>query len=74
MLQKPKAAGAVLPMRAGLNRVILAVPDLKALETRLTAAGYKLNGRINENAQYRVAVAMLEDPDGNHIELVQRLP
>lgn len=72
MLQHPKAAGTTMPPRGALNRLILAVPDLKALAAQLGAAGYPV--KVNENAQYRVAVAMLQDPDGNHIELVQRLP
>ena len=72
MLQHPKTAGAALPARGTLNRVILAVPDLKSLAAQLSAAGYPI--KVNENAQYHVAVAMLEDPDGNHIELVQRMP
>jgi catechol 2,3-dioxygenase-like lactoylglutathione lyase family enzyme len=72
MLQHPKTAGAVLPARGALNRVILAVPDLKSLAAQLGAAGYPVT--VRENAQYHVAVAMVEDPDGNHIELVQRMP
>jgi predicted enzyme related to lactoylglutathione lyase len=74
MLQQPKAAGTALTPRGPLNRIILNVPDLKALVARLSAAGYKINGTVRENAQYRVAIAMLQDPDGNYIELVQRLP
>ena len=73
ILQHPKAAGATLPIRGALSRILLLVPDLKALEAQLNAAGYKLKGKINELAQYKVAVAQLEDPDGNHIELIQRL-
>lgn len=72
MLQHPKTAGAALPARGALNRVILAVPDLKSLAAQLNAAGYPVT--VRENAQFHVAVAMLEDPDGNHIELVQRMP
>jgi catechol 2,3-dioxygenase-like lactoylglutathione lyase family enzyme len=74
MLQHPKAAGTALPPRGALNRVVLAVPDVKALVARLAAAGYQIKGKVNENSQYRVTIAQLEDPDGNHIELVQRLP
>jgi len=72
ILQHPKAASAALPARGALNRVILAVPDLKALAAQLGAAGYPV--KVNENAQYHVAVAMVQDPDGNFVELVQRLP
>jgi predicted enzyme related to lactoylglutathione lyase len=54
------------------RRVILDVPDLKALESQLKANGYSLKGPISEIAQYHRAVALLDDPDGNHFELVQR--
>ena len=73
MLQYPKTAGTQLPIRGALNRIVLNVPDLKALETQLKSAGYQLKGKINEMAQYKVAVAHVEDPDGNHLELVQRI-
>jgi catechol 2,3-dioxygenase-like lactoylglutathione lyase family enzyme len=73
ILQHPKAEGTSLPIRGSLSRILLLVPDLKALETQLNAAGYALKGKINEMAQYKVAVAQLEDPDGNHIELIQRI-
>lgn len=73
ILQHPKAEGASLPIRGPLSRVILMVPDLKALEAQLNAAGYSFKGKINEIAQYKVAVAQLEDPDGNHLELIQRI-
>lgn len=74
MLQHPKAAGAPLPVRGMLNRILIASPDLKALVARLAAAGYPLKGKLNENLQYKVAITQIEDPDGNHIELVQKLP
>ena len=72
MLLYPKRPGTVITPRGSLNRIILAVPDLKALEARLIAAGYKLKAPIVEIAQYKVAVGHVEDPDGNQIELVQR--
>jgi predicted enzyme related to lactoylglutathione lyase len=72
ILQHPKAEGTPLPTRGALNRVGLLVPDLKALESRLVAAGYQLAGKINEMPQYHVAVAQIQDPDGNHLELIQR--
>jgi predicted enzyme related to lactoylglutathione lyase len=72
MLQHPKAEGTALPSRGALNRIVLNVPDLKALEAQLKAAGFKLEGQINEMKQYKVAVAHVVDPDGNHLELVQR--
>jgi predicted enzyme related to lactoylglutathione lyase len=74
ILLKSEVEGATLTPRAMSQRVILAVPDLKALEGQLKSAGYQLQGKINEMAQYHTAVAQLEDPDGNHIELVQRTP
>jgi predicted enzyme related to lactoylglutathione lyase len=73
ILMKARADGVVAP-RTLANRVILAVPDLKALDARLTAAGYHLNGKINNLAQYHVSVGMVQDPDGNYFELVQRTP
>ncbi len=54
------------------QRVILNVPDLKALESQLKANGYQLDGPIYENPQYHYAVGHMNDPDGNHLELVQR--
>ena len=74
MLVKPKAEGTPLQARGASSRVVLAVPDVKALEAQLTAAGYHLNGPIFEEAQYHVAVGMVQDPDGNFVELVQRTP
>ena len=73
ILFKPKVdtPGAA---RGSLNRLIRAVPDIKALEVRLNAAGYHLSAPIAEQPKYHVAVGQLEDPDGNHLELVQRLP
>lgn len=74
ILLKSKSDSATQITRAMTQRVILAVPDLKLLETQLKAAGYQLTGKINELPQYHTAVGQLEDPDGNHIELVQRTP
>jgi catechol 2,3-dioxygenase-like lactoylglutathione lyase family enzyme len=74
ILLKPKAEGAPMPARGPLSRIILSVPDLKALEAQLTAAGYHLDGPIVEQPKYHVAVGQLKDPDGNHLELVQRTP
>ncbi|MEO5586975.1 MAG: VOC family protein [Novosphingobium sp.] len=64
-------AGPTAPHR-GPARVILNVPDIKALSTQLQAAGFALKGPIREIAQYRISVAELEDPDGNSFELIQR--
>ena len=74
ILLKPKTEGTPAPARGPLSRIILAVPDLKALGARLVAAGYHLSAPIMEQAKYHVAVGQLEDPDGNHLELVQRIP
>jgi predicted enzyme related to lactoylglutathione lyase len=71
ILFKPKADGAA---PRGSSRIILAVPDVKALEAKLVAAGYHLSSPIAEQPKYHVAVGQLEDPDGNHLELVQRTP
>lgn len=65
------ATGPDAPHR-GPSRVIVQVPDLKALAARLQGAGYSLKGRLREIAQYRISVAELEDPDGNSLELIQR--
>lgn len=72
ILQNPKTPTAPLPVRGALSRVTLNVPDLRYLAARLAAAGYPLKGGIHEMQQYGVAIGTAEDPDGNHIELVQR--
>jgi lactoylglutathione lyase len=74
LLQKPREGASPLPVRTGLSRVTLEVPDLKALADRLAAAGFPLQGRITEMAQYHVSIAQTQDPDGNAVELVQRGP
>jgi catechol 2,3-dioxygenase-like lactoylglutathione lyase family enzyme len=74
VLFKPKAEGAPAAARGSLNRIILAVPDIVALEAKLVAAGYHLNAPIAQQPKYHVAVGQLDDPDGNHLELVQRIP
>jgi len=57
-----------------IGRLILNVPDLKALAARLQAAGYPLQRPIAEQPQFHILVAVTEDPDGNQLELVQRGP
>jgi predicted enzyme related to lactoylglutathione lyase len=74
ILFKPKAQGDAPPTHGALNRIVLAVPDVKALEAKLIAAGYHLNAPIAEQPKYHVAVGLVDDPDGNHLELVQRVP
>ena len=71
MLLKPHDEQTQLPIRGALSRIILQVPDLNALEAQLKAAGYALT-RTVDLPQYKISVGLLEDPDGNHIELVQR--
>lgn len=72
LLQKPRESVTPLPVRTGLSRLTLQVPDLKALGDRLAAAGFPLQGQISINTQYHVSIAQVQDPDGNQIELVQR--
>jgi catechol 2,3-dioxygenase-like lactoylglutathione lyase family enzyme len=74
ILFKPKADSTPVIAGGSLYRIILAVPDIKALEAKLNAAGYHLSAPIAQQPNYHVAVGQLQDPDGNHLELVQRLP
>lgn len=69
MLLKPKSAAA---SASRIGRIVLDVPDLRALEARLNAAGYALAQPVVENLQHHVLVALIKDPDGNELELVQR--
>ena len=66
----PAAAPSGQPPRIG--RVILDVADVRALEARLTAAGYPLRRPVTENPTHHVLVGLVADPDGNELELVQR--
>jgi catechol 2,3-dioxygenase-like lactoylglutathione lyase family enzyme len=50
------------------HRVVLRMPDVAAIATRLTAAGYEA-GQIHENGN--VKILMIKDPDGYAFELVQ---
>jgi predicted enzyme related to lactoylglutathione lyase len=68
MLSTP-AAGA--PPRAP-GSAILQVPDMKALVASLSAAGYAMKGNVVEMAQYHISVGNVEDPDGNHFEIIAR--
>jgi predicted enzyme related to lactoylglutathione lyase len=74
VLVKRKTESPAADSHGGPNRIVLAVPDIKALEAKLVAAGYHLNAPIVENPKYHVSVGQLDDPDGNHVELVQRSP
>jgi len=67
---KTPPAAAAQPPRIG--RVILDVADARALEARLTAAGYPLRHPVTENPTHHVLVGLVLDPDGNELEVVQR--
>jgi catechol 2,3-dioxygenase-like lactoylglutathione lyase family enzyme len=70
-----KGRGAPRPVQGSpprIGRVIVNVPDLRALQARLEAAGYGLAQPLSENPQHHVLVAVVTDPDGNELELVQR--
>lgn len=56
------------------KRVVLSVPDLAALAAHLSAIGHPLKAPPHANPALHVIVGMLEDPDGNVLELVQRTP
>jgi catechol 2,3-dioxygenase-like lactoylglutathione lyase family enzyme len=72
LLLKSKAPAPTAGGPPRIGRVIVDVPDLKALADRLTAAGYPLAHPVAENPQHHVLVALVKDPDGNELELVQR--
>jgi hypothetical protein len=56
------------------GRAILQVPDMKAFVAGLAAAGFAMEGKINELAQYHIALGNVKDPDGNAFEVIARLP
>lgn len=72
LLMKWKGDAAAPGGKPRIGRLILNVPDLKALAARLSAAGYPLQRPIAEQPQFHILVAVVEDPDGNQLELVQR--
>ena len=72
LLIKWKGDAAAPGGKPRIGRLILNVPDLKALAARLAAAGYALERPIAEQPQLHVSVAVVKDPDGNELELVQR--
>jgi predicted enzyme related to lactoylglutathione lyase len=74
VLTKQKTDNGAAAVQGQPTRVILAVPDVKALAAKLSAAGYRLAHPINEEAKFHVTVGLVDDPDGNHVELVQRTP
>lgn len=56
----------------GQGHIALEVSDLRAVESRLKAAGYALSVPIAERPKEHVLIAKVKDPDGNQVELVQR--
>src|SRR5580658_3625932 len=50
------------------SRVLLRMPDVASIATRLTAAGYE-TGQIQDNGNVRIL--MIKDPDGYAFELAQ---
>lgn len=72
LCQKPRDANAAPPVRFGISRLTVFVPDRRALSDRLTAAGYQLAAPIRVIKQLNVTVTSVVDPDGNQLELVQR--
>lgn len=74
LLMKWKGDAASPNGKPRIGRLILNVPDLKALAARFEAAGYPLKRPIAEQPQYHILVGLIEDPDGNQLELVQRGP
>jgi catechol 2,3-dioxygenase-like lactoylglutathione lyase family enzyme len=74
LLMKWKGDAASPQGKPRIGRLILNVPDLKALAAQLQAAGYALKRPIAEQPQFHILVGLVEDPDGNQLELVQRGP
>lgn len=67
--KKPPASGLALPH----CRIAIDAPDLRAVASRLEAAGYRLSAPIAEHpGEQHVLLARVKDPDGNELELVQR--
>lgn len=72
LLIRSKAAAPADAAPPRIGRIILDVADLRGLAARLQAAGYALASPVVENPQHHVLVAVVKDPDGNELELVQR--
>lgn len=53
----------------GFSRVVLRVPDVKAVAARLTALGYSHDGVRQVTGGYHITMAT--DPEGYTLELVQ---
>jgi lactoylglutathione lyase len=60
----PKSAPPV-EMGAGLSRIMLSVSDAKAIEARLTSAGYTAGPIKSKN------IFFVKDPDGYSYEIIQ---
>jgi catechol 2,3-dioxygenase-like lactoylglutathione lyase family enzyme len=73
LLIKPKSAAGV-SVGPRIGRMNLEVPDLRGVEARLASMGYHLSSGIIESKEYHVLSAVAADPDGNELEMVQRLP
>jgi lactoylglutathione lyase len=72
MLTKPKAVDPQAAGSARIGHVVIDVADLPALAARLKAAGYPLVRPISDNPERHVQVALVRDPDGNELELIER--
>lgn len=71
MLLQPKDENQQIIPRDTLSRIVIQVPDIKAVKRSITDAGYSLDTEM-DLPKYNVSIAILKDPDGNHLELVQR--
>ncbi|CAN7582098.1 VOC family protein [Phenylobacterium sp. LjRoot219] len=70
LLIQPKTRPAAAEGRR-LGRIIVLVPDLRATQAKLEAAGYRLQSPITEQKDFKLSVAVAVDPDGNELELIQ---
>lgn len=71
LLIAPKTKPAAADGRR-LGRIIVLVPDLRATQAQLEAAGYRFKSPITEQKDFKLSVAVAVDPDGNELELIQR--
>jgi catechol 2,3-dioxygenase-like lactoylglutathione lyase family enzyme len=70
LLIAPKTRPAADRVQSG--RIVVLVPDLRATQAQLEAAGYRLRAPITEQKDFKLSVAVAIDPDGNELELIQR--
>jgi catechol 2,3-dioxygenase-like lactoylglutathione lyase family enzyme len=73
IIQDKGARGSVSTIPR-VGRMNLEVADLRELQASLSAAGYKFAVPMFESKEYHVLGAVLNDPDGNELELIQRVP